>query len=122
VGRVLAPLQPRHAEKKYTQKEMRLWLDSISPVKDYLLMASRNSMKSSFVLVWLLTLHLCAPDARALLVSETQKLSSGFIRSYRNYWEVQPNSETMLQKLFPEYCVKPGRRFGDVLPFSDGAL
>ena len=71
----------------YTQKEMRLWLDSINPIKDYLLMASRNSMKSSFSLVWLLTLHLCCPDARALLVSETQKLSAGFIRSYRSYWE-----------------------------------
>jgi hypothetical protein len=104
----LPRFNPDTLPPNYTQKEMRLWLDSISPVKDYLLMASRNSMKSSFVLVWLLTLHLCAPDARALLVSETQKLSSGFIRSYRNYWEVQPNSETMLQKLFPEYCIKSG--------------
>ena len=104
----LPRFNPDTLRPNYTQKEMRMWLDSISPVKDYLLMASRNSMKSSFVLVWLLTLHLCAPDARALLVSETQKLSSGFIRSYRNYWEVQPNSETMLQKLFPEYCIKSG--------------
>jgi hypothetical protein len=104
----LPRFNPDTLPTNYTQKEMRMWLDSISPVKDYLLMASRNSMKSSFVLIWLLTLHLCCPDARALLVSETQKLSSGFIRSYRNYWEVQPNSETMLQKLFPEYCIKPG--------------
>jgi hypothetical protein len=104
----LPRFNPDTLPPNYTQKEMRLWLDSISPVKDYLLMASRNSMKSSFVLVWLLTLHLCAPDARALLVSETQKLSSGFIRAYRNYWEVQPNSETALQRLFPEFCIKSG--------------
>jgi len=104
----LPRFNPDSLPANYTQKEMRMWLDSISPVKDYLLMASRNSMKSSFVLVWLLTLHLCCPDARALLVSETQKLSSGFIRSYRNYWEVQPRSETMLQKLFPEYCIRVG--------------
>jgi hypothetical protein len=104
----LPRFSPDTLPANYTQKEMRMWLDSISPVKDYLLMASRNSMKSSFVLVWLLTLHLCCPDARALLVSETQKLSGGFIRSYRNYWEVQPRSETMLQKLFPEYCIRVG--------------
>ena len=104
----LPKFDPDTLPANYTQKEMRMWLDSISPVKDYLLMASRNSMKSSFVLIWLLTLHLCCPDARALLVSETQKLSSGFIRAYRNYWEVQPNSGTMLQKLFPEYCIRVG--------------
>lgn len=92
----------------YTQKEMRLWLDSVAPVKDYLLLASRNSMKSSFSLVWLLTLHLCCPDARALLVSETQKLSAGFIRGYRSYWERKPNQDTVLTKFFPEYCITPG--------------
>jgi len=103
----LPRFNPDTLPSNYTQKEMRQWLDATSPVKDYLLMASRNSMKSSFVLVWLLTLHLCCPDARALLVSETQKLSSGFIRSYRNYWEVGPEP-TALQRLFPEYCITPG--------------
>jgi hypothetical protein len=104
----LPRFNPDTLPSNYTQKEMRLWLDSISPVKDYLLMASRNSMKSSFSLVWLLTLHLCCPDARALLVSETQKLSAGFIRSYRSYWERKPHQETVLTKYFPEYCIPAG--------------
>ena len=100
----------------YTQKQMRMWLDSISDVKDYLLLASRNSMKSSFALVWLLTLHLCCPDARALLVSETKKLSAGFVRSYRSYWELKPHSDSMPHKLFPEYCIEPGS--GSTLSFE----
>ena len=104
----LPRFNPDPLPSNYTQKEMRLWLDSISPVKDYLLMASRNSMKSSFSLVWLLTLHLCCPDARALLVSETQKLSAGFIRSYRSYWEKKPHQQTVLTQYFPEYCIPAG--------------
>jgi len=100
----------------YTQRQMREWLDSLSDVKDYLILASRNAMKSSFILIWLRSLHLCCPDARALLVSETTKLSAGFIRKYRSFWEVKPNQETMLQKLFPEYCITPGT--GSTLEFE----
>ena len=80
----------------------------LAPSRTTFLLASRASMKSSFMLVWLLTLHLCAPDCRALLISETRKLSAGFIKSYRNYWERKPGQETMLQRLFPEYCISPG--------------
>jgi hypothetical protein len=104
----LPRFNPDALPANYTQKEMRLWLDSTCDVKDYLMLCSRNSMKSSFILVWLLTLHLCAPDARALLVSETQKLSAGFIRSYRSYWEKKPHQETVLTKFFPEFCIPVG--------------
>ncbi len=92
----------------YSQKDMRHWLDSISPVKSYLLLASRNSMKSSFTLIWLATLHLCAPDARATLASETRRLSAGFMRGYRNLWEVQPHTKNKMHILFPEYVIQPG--------------
>jgi hypothetical protein len=112
----LPRFNPDGLQPNYTQKQMRQWLDAQSETKDYLLLASRNSMKSSFSLIWLLTLHLCCPDARALLVSETTKLSAGFIRSYRSYWEVKPRNETILQKLFPEYCITPGE--GSTLEFE----
>jgi len=100
----------------YTQKQMHQWLASCLAETEYLAIATRNSGKSHFVLFKLLTLHLCCPDARALLVSETNKLSAGFIRKYRSFWEVKPHQETLLQKLFPEYCISPGA--GSKLEFS----
>lgn len=112
----LPRFNPDTLPPNYTQRQMREWLASTCEVKDYLLLASRNSMKSSFSLNWLLTLHLCCPDARALLCSETKKLSAGFIRSYRSMWEVKPNNESKMQILFPEYCIAPGE--GSTLEFS----
>jgi hypothetical protein len=100
----------------YTQKQMREWVDQNTLTKDFLLMASRNSLKSSFILVWALTLVLCCPDVRILLVSETQKLSRGFIRSFRSYWEFEPKQRTKLQLLFPEYCIPKSE--GSVLSFE----
>jgi hypothetical protein len=112
----LPQLEPNTLCPGYTQRQMREWLDSLSNIKDFLIIASRNAMKSSFVLLWLRSLHLCCPDARALLVSETTKLSAGFIRKYRSFWEVKPHQESLLQKLFPEYCIIPGA--GSKLEFS----
>jgi hypothetical protein len=96
---------PTTLNASYTQRQMREWIDAQTPIKDFLLMASRNSLKSSFIIIWALTLTLCAPDARLLLVSETQKLSKGFLRSFRSYWEIKPGQKTKLQILFPEYCI-----------------
>jgi hypothetical protein len=115
-SRFLPQWNPDTLPAKYTQKQMRDWLAAQSETKDYLLLASRNSMKSSFSLIFLLTLHLCCPDARALLVSETTKLSAGFIRSYRSYWEVKPRNATILQILFAEFCIQPGS--GSTLEFE----
>jgi hypothetical protein len=95
---------------------MREWIDQNTPTKDFLLMASRNSLKSSFILVWALVFVLCCPDVRILLVSETQRLSKGFIRSFRSYWEIKPKQKTKLQLLFPEYCIPVSE--GSVLSFE----
>ena len=112
----LPRFNPDTLPAKYTQRQMRGWLAGTCDVKDYLLLASRNSMKSSASLWWLTSLHLCCPDARALLCSETKKLSAGFIRAYRSKWEVKPNNETKMQIFFPEYCIQPGE--GSTLEFS----
>jgi hypothetical protein len=93
----------------YSQEEMKQWLDKQSVFKDRLLMASRNAYKSSWNVVWLLTAVLCCPDIRLLLVSETSKLSKGFIRGFRNYWEVANKREpTRFQQLFPEHMIPAG--------------
>lgn len=112
----LPRFEPNNLPPKYTQRQMREWLTNTCEIKDYLLLASRNSMKSSASLWWLASLHLCCPDARALLCSETKKLSAGFIRSYRSKWEVKPNNETKMQIFFPEYCIPPGE--GSIQEFS----
>ena len=94
----------------YTQKQAIQWLDSQCVKKDFLLMASRNSFKSSFNHIWLLTLILCLPDIRILLVSETKPLSKDFIAAIRGYFETDKNSR--FQQLFPEF----------VIPMGDGSV
>jgi len=94
---------------RYTQEQMKGWLAAQDPVKDRLLMASRNAYKSSWNIVWLLTAVLSCPDIRLLIVSETNKLSKGFIRGFRSYWEVANKREpTRFQQLFPEHVIPPG--------------
>lgn len=101
----------------YDQEQMKVWLAAQDPVKDRLLMASRNAYKSSWNVVWLLTAVLCCPDIRLLLVSETNKLSKGFIRGFRNYFEVANKRQpTRFQQLFPEHTIPPGD--GSVLSFE----
>jgi predicted phage terminase large subunit-like protein len=100
---------------KYSQNDMKQWLGEQSPIKDFLLMASRNAYKSSWIAIWALTMVLCCPDSRLLFVSETTKLSKGFIRAFRNYWEVG-SEPTKFQYTFPEYCIPAGD--GSTLSFE----
>jgi hypothetical protein len=92
----------------YTQKQAILWLDSQSLKKDWMLLASRNSFKSSWSHVWILSLILCLPDVRVLLVSETRPLSKDFIGAIRSYFETVKNQETRFQQLFPEFTIPMG--------------
>jgi len=101
----------------YAQEQMKEWLAAQDPVKDRLLMASRNAYKSSWNIVWLLTAVLSCPDIRLLLVSETTKLSKGFIRGFRSYFEIVNKREpTRFQQLFPEHMIPPGD--GSTLSFE----
>jgi hypothetical protein len=101
----------------YTQEQMKEWLAAQDPVKDRLLMASRNSYKSSWDIVWLLTAVLSCPDIRLLIVSETKDLSKGFIRGFRQYFEVLDKRQpTRFQQLFPEHTIVPDD--GSVLHFE----
>jgi len=64
----------------YTQKQGLAWLDAQrsdteGDKKRYLLIASRNSMKSTWVRILALCLTITYPDARVLIISETNKLS-----------------------------------------------
>ncbi len=101
----------------YNQEQMKEWLAAQDPVKDRLLLASRNSYKSSWDIVWLITAVLSCPDIRLLIVSETKDLSKGFIRGFRGYFEVLDKRQpTRFQQLFPEHMIPPDD--GSVLSFE----
>jgi hypothetical protein len=105
----------------YSQKEMGQWLadqksqEAPSSCREFLLLASRNSFKSSVGMCYLTTALLCCPSLRLLLVSETLKLAKDFIKVFRSLWEVgfEP---TRLQAWFPEHTIPSGE--GSVLSFS----
>src|SRR5262249_26761025 len=71
----------------YTQKQGLAWLDAQrsdteGDKKRYLLIASRNSMKSTWVRILALCLTITYPDARVLIISETNKLSKKAMKEY----------------------------------------
>jgi len=94
----------------YTQQQGLAWLDgqrsdTQGDKKRYLLIASRNSMKSTFARIHALCFTLCYPDGPIMFVSETNKLSRKAMREFRGYLEMAPNAPTEFQQLFGEYCV-----------------
>ncbi len=96
----------------YTQQQGLAWLDSqVSDTegrkKRYLLIASRNSMKSTWVRVLALCLTVTYPDSRILIISETNKLSKKAMKEFRGYFEAVPNNPTKFQQYFAEYTIKP---------------
>jgi hypothetical protein len=91
----------------YTQKQALTWLDAQSDTKRFLLVASRNSMKSTWARILALTLTVTYPDARILIVSETNKLSKKAMKEFRGYLEATRNNPTLFQQYFAEFTIAP---------------
>jgi hypothetical protein len=91
----------------YTQREALNWLDAQSETKKFLLVASRNSMKSTWARILALCLTITCPDAPILIISETNKLSKKAMREFRGYLEVTWNDPTLFQQYFPEFTIPP---------------
>ncbi len=105
----LPKFDPTTLPPNYTQRQAIEWLKAQAPdIKEFLMIASRSSFKSSFSHIWILTAILCLPDVRILLVSETRPLSKDFIGVIRSYFEVQEGFETRFQRLFAEYTIPMG--------------
>jgi len=92
----------------YTQREALDWLDAQSSTKRFLLIASRNSMKSTWARILALTLVITYPDSRILYVTETNKLSRKAMKELKGYLEMTPNSPSLFQQYFGEFTVAPG--------------
>lgn len=98
---------PLGLRPNYTQKQALAWLDAQSDKKRFLLVASRNSMKSTWARILCLTLTITYPDARILIISETNKLSKKGMKEFRGYLEMAPNNPTLFQQYFGEFTVAP---------------
>lgn len=104
---LLPKFNPDTLRPGYSQEDMKRALGAVSECKKRLLIASRNSYKSSVAGVWLLQAVLFCPDLRALYVSETKPLSRAMIRGFRSYWERKPGTPTKFNQLFPEMMIAP---------------
>ena len=105
---LMPKLDPRKLKRNYTQRDMQNFLaDSNDGFKQRLLISSRNSLKSSFVILWCVQALLICPDLRLLLLTETHPLSTLFLRSLRNYLVVR-GVPSRLQAAFPEACIDSG--------------
>jgi hypothetical protein len=100
--------EPTTLPPNYSQKQAIEWLNQQSELKNFLLLASRSSFKSSWSHIWLLSLILCLPDVRVLLVSETRPLAKDFIGVIRSYFETVSGQESRFNKLFPEFTIPLG--------------
>jgi hypothetical protein len=123
-----SPLSSRHREWRdflpsfdptgltgnYTEEEVKTWLksqvasrnpDMHPKVRNRLLMASRDSYKSSFSHVWSLTATLCCPDLRVMLCSSVDALSGAFMRKIKFYWTRESAGCGKFHALFPEFLV-----------------
>jgi hypothetical protein len=94
----------------YDQEDLKKALAGQSGIHQRLLISSRNSYKSSYNLIDLLSWVLCfGGDIRIFMISATKKLSAGFLKSFRDYWTVKnPKSPNLFNQLFPDYMIKPG--------------
>src|SRR5260370_1570638 len=99
---------PDSLPANYTQKQAIKWLNEQSELKNFLLLPSLSSFKSSWSHLCPLTLILCFPDVRVLLVSETKPLSKDFIGVIRSYFETTPGQESRFNQLFPEFTIPMG--------------
>jgi hypothetical protein len=101
---LMPKLDPRKLRRGYTQKEMQKFLN-VSEIKQRMLVASRNSMKSSFVRQWAIQQLLICPDLLILVVTETRELATKIIGLIRAYVDVAATGPSRLQQLFPHYMV-----------------
>ncbi len=103
---------PIGLKPNYTQREALQWLDSQrsdteGDKKRYLLVASRNSMKSTWARIHALCLTICCPDAAIRAVSETNKLTKDGMTEWKGYVEMNPHNPSLFQQYFGEITVLP---------------
>jgi hypothetical protein len=90
----------------YGHSELSQAMAAQSPVRRRMLLAARNSLKTTMDLYdicgWICTFH----DCRYLLCSSTSPLSKSLVKLFRQIFIVRdPLSPSLFQQLWPELCV-----------------
>ena len=90
----------------YGQKDIAKALAGQSEVHKRMLLAARNSFKTSVDICDLVGWICCFHDLRILICSSTNPLAAGIIRSVRSFFIVRnPQEPTLFQQLWPELCI-----------------
>jgi len=94
--------------EEYDQEDFKKALGAQSDIHNRMLLAARNSYKSSYSVVDLVSWVLVFPSIRIWSVSATKPLSKGFLKQFRDYFTVDnPRSPKVFAQLFPEFMVGP---------------
>lgn len=84
-----------------------------SDIHQRVLISSRSSYKSSYVLCELLSWVLCfAGNLRIMTLSATKPLSSGFLQAFRAYWTYKTAAPTLFNQIYPEFMMFPNELKG----------
>jgi hypothetical protein len=93
----------------YDQEDIKKALAGQSDIHQRLLISARNSYKSSYNLIDLMSWVLCfGGDLRIAIISSTKPLSAGFLKLFRSYWTLKnPKAPTLFNQFFPEFMIAP---------------
>jgi hypothetical protein len=90
----------------YGQKDIAKALAGQDSCHKRMLLAARNSFKTSVDICDLVGWICCFHDLRILICSSTNPLAAGIIRSVRSFFIVRnPQEPTLFQQLWPELCI-----------------
>jgi hypothetical protein len=109
--------------ENYTQKEFKEALAKLEsategPLHAYLLMAARNSFKTSFIICYLLCFVCCFFDIQIMFASATTPLSKDTVKSFKDFFRVENEDPTLFQQIFAETCLFGGLDDGSVLTYE----
>ena len=105
---VFIKLNPDLLPEKYSWEDVKKALAAQSNIRQRLLISSRSSYKSSYVVVDLLSWVLAfGGDLRIQCCSATKPLSKGFLKSFRDYWTYRVGEPALFSQLWPEFSLFP---------------
>jgi hypothetical protein len=96
---------------EYSTEDIKTWFKALTDgPRRFLLVASRNSYKSSWQVVSeAIPFVLAVPDVTILEISAIQKLSKKFIKSFRQYWTVSDKRKpNLFNMIWPEMMIYSG--------------
>jgi hypothetical protein len=101
----LPPIPMDLLPEKYTQKQFKIAMASLSDIREFLLTAFRSSFKSTYLRTWLLCFICCMPSVRVLCASSTTPLTLEVVKVMRAQFVVENDSPSLFQQIFADLCL-----------------